>query len=106
VKLVLIYGAPGVGKLTTAQAIFDFPSPQFLELAGTIRLAAFEAAARATPSSSRWSRWWSATRATFCSCGGRVTRRPTRGAEAAARRIAEYFALPIVGGQARGGSDS
>jgi len=68
VKLVFIYGAPGVGKLTTAQAltdltgfklfhnhlsfnlvkaIFDFPSPPFGELAVTIRLAAFEAAARA-----------------------------------------------------------
>jgi len=68
VKLVFIYGAPGVGKLTTAQAlaaltgfklfhnhlsfnlvkaIFDFPSPPFGELAVTIRLAAIEAAARA-----------------------------------------------------------
>jgi hypothetical protein len=68
VKLVFLYGPPGVGKLTTAQAladltgfklfhnhlsfnlvraIFDFPSPPFLELAGTVRLAVFEAAARA-----------------------------------------------------------
>jgi hypothetical protein len=68
VKLVLIYGAPGVGKLTTARAlaaitgyrlfhnhlafdlarsIFDFPSPPFGELAEKVRLATFEAAARA-----------------------------------------------------------
>jgi hypothetical protein len=68
VKLVFIYGAPGVGKLTTAKAlaaltgfrlfhnhlafdlasaIFDFPSPPFGELAGKVRLATFEAAARA-----------------------------------------------------------
>ena len=67
-KLVFIYGAPGVGKLTTAQAlatltgfrlfhnhqsfnlvksIFDFPSAPFLELLGTIRLATLDAAARA-----------------------------------------------------------
>jgi len=67
VKLVVIYGAPGVGKLTTARAladltgfrlfhnhlsfnlvraIFDFPSPPFLDLMQTIRLATFEAAAR------------------------------------------------------------
>ena len=67
-KLVFIYGAPGVGKLTTAQAlaaltgfklfhnhlsfnlvkaIFDFPSAPFQALAGTIRLATLEAAARA-----------------------------------------------------------
>ena len=66
-KLVVIYGAPGVGKLTTAlalgnltgfrvfhnhlsfnlvRAIFDFPSPPFLDLMQTIRLATFEAAAR------------------------------------------------------------
>ena len=68
VKLVIIYGAPGVGKLTTARAlaaltgfrlfhnhlafdlakaIFDFPSPPFAELSEKVRLAAFEAAARA-----------------------------------------------------------
>ena len=67
-KLVFIYGAPGVGKLTTAQAlaaltgfrlfhnhlsfnlvkaIFDFPSPPFFELLGTVRVATLEAAARA-----------------------------------------------------------
>lgn len=67
-KLIFIYGAPGVGKLTTAKAlaaltgfklfhnhlafdlaksIFDFPSPPFGELSGKVRLAAFEAAARA-----------------------------------------------------------
>lgn len=67
-KLVFIYGAPGVGKLTTGQAladltgfklfhnhlsfnlvrsIFEFPSPAFLELSTTVRLAAFDAAARA-----------------------------------------------------------
>ena len=61
--------APGVGKLTTAQAlaaltgfklfhnhlsfnlvkaIFDFPSAPFQALAGTIRLATLEAAARAS----------------------------------------------------------
>lgn len=66
-KLVVIYGAPGVGKLTTAealaaltrfrifhnhlsfdlaQAVFDFPTPPFLRLAETVRLATFEAAAR------------------------------------------------------------
>jgi hypothetical protein len=68
VKLVVIYGAPGVGKLTTARAlaaltgyrlfhnhlafdlakaIFDFPSPPFGELSEKVRLTAFEAAARA-----------------------------------------------------------
>jgi len=68
VKLVVIYGAPGVGKLTTAQvlaeltgfklfhnhlsfnlvrAIFEFPTPAFGDLNGAIRLATFEAAARA-----------------------------------------------------------
>jgi hypothetical protein len=67
VKLIVIYGAPGVGKLTTAaalaaltglrlfhnhlsfdlvKAVFDFPTPPFLELMETVRLAAFEAAAR------------------------------------------------------------
>ena len=66
-KLVIIYGAPGVGKLTTAKALaaltgfklfdnhlsfdfvkalFDFPTPPFLRLLETVRLAAFEAAAR------------------------------------------------------------
>lgn len=66
-KLVFIYGMPGVGKLTTAKAlvaltgirlfhnhlsfdlvkaIFDFPTPPFGRLAETIRLATFEAAAR------------------------------------------------------------
>ena len=66
-KLVVIYGAPGVGKLTTARAlaeltgfrlfhnhlsfdlvkaVFDFPSPPFNRLSETIRLATFEAAAR------------------------------------------------------------
>jgi chloramphenicol 3-O-phosphotransferase len=68
VKLVFIYGAPGVGKLTTAkaladltgyrlfhnhlafdlaQSIFDFPSAPFSELSGKVRHAVFEAAARA-----------------------------------------------------------
>ena len=67
-RLVFIYGVPGVGQLTTAQAlarltgfklfhnhlsfnlvkaIFDFPSPPFGELVATIRLASIEAAARA-----------------------------------------------------------
>ena len=67
-KLVFIYGAPGVGKLTTARAlaeltgfrvfhnhlsfnlvksVFDFPSTAFWELAGTIRVATLQAAARA-----------------------------------------------------------
>ena len=66
-KLVVIYGAPGVGKLTTAnalavltgfkvfhnhlsfelvRAVFDFPTPPFLRLLEAIRLAAFEAAAQ------------------------------------------------------------
>ena len=66
-KLVLIYGAPGVGKLTTARAlaaltefrlfhnhlvfdlakaIFEFPSTQFTKLAEKVRFAVFEAAAR------------------------------------------------------------
>jgi hypothetical protein len=68
VNLVFIYGAPGVGKLTTAKALaaltgfklfhnhltfdlaralFDFPSPPFNELSEKVRLATFEAAARA-----------------------------------------------------------
>jgi hypothetical protein len=67
VTLVVIYGAPGVGKLTTAKAlatltgfrvfhnhltfdlakaVFDFPTPPFQRLAETVRLATFEAAAR------------------------------------------------------------
>jgi chloramphenicol 3-O-phosphotransferase len=67
VKLVFIYGAPAVGKLTTAialaeqtgfknfhnhlsfdlvKAVFDFPTPPFQRLSETIRLATFEAAAR------------------------------------------------------------
>jgi hypothetical protein len=67
VKLVLIYGAPGVGKLTTARAlaaltefrlfhnhlvfdlakaIFEFPSTPFMKLAEKVRFAVFEAAAR------------------------------------------------------------
>ena len=67
-KLIFIYGAPAVGKLTTAKALaaltgfklfhnhltfdlahalFDFPSPPFSELSEKVRLAAFEAAARA-----------------------------------------------------------
>ena len=66
-KLVVIYGAPGVGKLTTARAlaeltgfrifhnhlsfdlvkaVFDFPTPPFMRLSETVRLATFEAAAR------------------------------------------------------------
>jgi hypothetical protein len=57
-KLIFIYGMPGVGKLTTAkalsaltgfdlvQAVFDFPSPPFLRLLEEVRLAAFEGAAR------------------------------------------------------------
>jgi len=65
-KLVTLYGAPGVGKLTTARALaaqtgfrlfhnhltfdlvkslFEFPSPPFGRLAERIRLSAFEAAA-------------------------------------------------------------
>ena len=67
-KLVTIYGAPGVGKLTTARALaeqtgfklfhnhltfdlvrslFEFPSPPFGKLAEQIRLSVFEAAADA-----------------------------------------------------------
>jgi hypothetical protein len=67
VTLVVIYGAPGVGKLTTAKtlaaltgfrifhnhlsfdlakAVFDFPTLPFQRLAETVRLATFEAAAR------------------------------------------------------------
>jgi hypothetical protein len=67
VKLVVLYGAPGVGKLTTAialaaltgfknfhnhlsfdlaKALFTFPTPPFLQLMETVRLASFEAAAR------------------------------------------------------------
>ncbi len=66
-KLVVIYGAPGVGKLTTAKAlavltgfrifhnhlsfdlakaVFEFPTPPFARLMETVRLATFEAAAR------------------------------------------------------------
>jgi hypothetical protein len=66
-KLVFIYGMPGVGKLTTARAlasqtgirlfhnhltfnlvdaVFDFPTPPFGRLVETVRLATFEAAAR------------------------------------------------------------
>jgi len=66
-KLVVIYGAPGVGKLTTAKAlavltgfrmfhnhlsfdlaraVFEFPSPPFARLMQTVRLVTFEAAAR------------------------------------------------------------
>ncbi|HEV8616502.1 MAG TPA: shikimate kinase [Methylomirabilota bacterium] len=66
-KLIVIYGAPGVGKLTTAtavstltglrlfhnhlsfnlaNAVFEFPTPPFLALMETVRLATFEAAAR------------------------------------------------------------
>ena len=66
-KLVVIYGAPGVGKFTTAKAlaaltgfrifhnhlsfdlvkaVFDFPTPPFRELSEKVRLATFEAAAR------------------------------------------------------------
>jgi hypothetical protein len=66
VTLVVIYGAPGVGKLTTARsmaaltgfkilhnhltfdlvkAIFDFPTPPFARLAEAIRLTTLEAAA-------------------------------------------------------------
>jgi hypothetical protein len=68
VKLIVIYGAPGVGKLTTARALadltgfklfhnhltfdlvhalFDFPSPPFSDLSEKVRLATFEFAARA-----------------------------------------------------------
>jgi len=67
IKLIFIYGMPGVGKLTTARAlstltglrlfhnhlsfnlvkaVFDFPAPPFARLVETIRLATFEAAAR------------------------------------------------------------
>lgn len=67
-KLVTLYGAPGVGKLTTARALaeqagfklfhnhltfnlvrslFEFPSRPFGKLAEQIRLSAFEAAADA-----------------------------------------------------------
>jgi chloramphenicol 3-O-phosphotransferase len=67
VRLVVLYGPPGVGKLTTAnalaglthfknfhnhlsfdlaKAIFAFPSPAFLQLMETVRLSSFEAAAR------------------------------------------------------------
>ena len=65
--LVVLYGAPGAGKLTVARAlgtltgfkvfhnhlsldlvkaVFDFPTPPFLALMERIRLATFEAAAR------------------------------------------------------------
>ena len=65
--LVVIYGAPGVGKLTTARAlaaltgfklfhnhlavdlvksVFDFATSAFGRLAATVRLATIEAAAR------------------------------------------------------------
>jgi hypothetical protein len=68
VKLVVIYGAPAVGKLTTARALaaltgfklfhnhltfdlaramFDFPSAPFTEFSEKVRLLAFESAARA-----------------------------------------------------------
>ncbi|HET9923983.1 MAG TPA: hypothetical protein VFS98_07675 [Methylomirabilota bacterium] len=64
-KLVVIHGAPGVGKLTTARAlaaltgfrvfhnhltfdlakaIFDFPTPPFVRLAAAVRLATREGA--------------------------------------------------------------
>jgi len=43
VKLVFIYGGPGVGKLTTAQALAALTGFKLL----TIRLASIEAAARA-----------------------------------------------------------
>jgi hypothetical protein len=67
VTLVFIYGAPAVGKLTTARevagltgfrlfhnhvafdfakSLFNFPSPPFRHLMETVRLAAFEAAVR------------------------------------------------------------
>src|SRR4051794_39815975 len=67
-KLITLYGAPGVGKLTTARALaeltgyrlfhnhltfdlvkslFEFPSPSFGKLAEQIRLSAFAAAADA-----------------------------------------------------------
>ena len=67
-RLVFIYGAPAVGKLTTARAlagitgfrvfhnhvafdlaksVFDFPSLPFVELMTAVRLATFEAAAAA-----------------------------------------------------------
>jgi DNA polymerase III delta prime subunit len=67
-KLLTLYGAPGVGKLTTAKALaeqtgfklfhnhltfdlvrslFEFPSLPFGKLAERIRLSAFEAAADA-----------------------------------------------------------
>ena len=66
-KLVVIYGAPGVGKRATARAlaeltgfrlfhshlsfdlvkvVFDFPTPPLHRLSETIRLETFEAAAR------------------------------------------------------------
>lgn len=66
-KLVVIHGAPGVGKLTTARAlaaltgfrvfhnhltfdlakaVFDFPTPPFARLAEAVRLATLESAAR------------------------------------------------------------
>lgn len=68
-KLITLYGAPGVGKLTTARALaeqtgfklfhnhltfdlvkslFEFPSPPFAKLAEQIRICAFEAAADAS----------------------------------------------------------
>jgi hypothetical protein len=67
VKLVVIYGPPAVGKLTTAnalakltglrvfhnhlsfdlvKALFQFPTPAFLRLLEAIRLRVFEAAAQ------------------------------------------------------------
>jgi len=70
-RLVFIYGPPGVGKLTVAeelaraagfrlfdnhvsidcvQALFDFGTPPFGRLINRVRLAAFEEAARAATS--------------------------------------------------------
>lgn len=185
-KLVFIYGVPGVGKLTTAQAlaaltgfrlfhnhlsfnlvkaIFDFPSPPFGELAVTIRLVSMEAAARARlpgliftyvyakPEDDAFvlrvveavERHGGEVLFVRLSCDTAINERRVVGeerrafgtiatveslrgvlerwnltstipdratldidnsilaAEAAARRIAEHFSLPVLGGEARGG---
>jgi len=189
VKLVFVYGTPGVGKLTTAQAlaeltgfklfhnhlsfnlvksVFDFPTKPFGELAATIRLAVFEAAARAqvpgliftcvyaNPEDDPFivqvveliARHGGEVLFVRLSCDAAINERRVvaeerrefgkidtvkslRGMlarwnltsaiagrasldidnsalapEAVARRIAEHFALPIAGGQARGGARS
>jgi hypothetical protein len=130
VKLVFIYGVPGVGKLTTARvlaaltgfkvfhnhlsfnlvnAIFDFPSPPFGELANERRVVGAERLALgkiATVESLRRAlgRWnltsLIADRATL------DIDNSTLAAETAARRIADHFSLPVAGGEAKRGARS